>query len=152
MDPDVARGIAHHRHARQRTRAGSLVTEHVERVAACAPDEARAVAFLHDVFERSPVAIPELVEQGLTPLELAALRLLTRAPGESYELHVLRIAHASGVAGSLARAVKLADLEDHLREAPAMPGTPPYGWARCHITFAQDRRGDAIAAPLVNRV
>jgi hypothetical protein len=147
MDPATARGIAHYSHSGQRTRFGNPLTEHVERVASAVPQHARSVAYLHDVLENSPIAITELVDQGLTPLELAALTLLTREPSDSYELHVLRIAHAPGAAGSLARAVKLADLEDHLGEARAVPGTPPYAWARRHIEFARDRRGErAVAA------
>lgn len=123
------------------------LTDHVERVASAVPQHARSVAYLHDVLEHSATPITELVDQGLTPLELAALTLLTRAPSEPYELHVLRIAHAQGAAGSLARAVKLADLEDHLGEARAVPGTPPYAWARRHIEFACDHRGErAVAA------
>ena len=88
----------------------------------------------------------ELSAHGLTALELKVLGLLTRRPEESYELHVLRIAHAPGAAGSLARAVKLADLEDHLSEAPAVPGAPPYAWARRHIEFARDHRGERTLA------
>jgi hypothetical protein len=142
MDPATARGIAHYSHSGQRTRFGNPLTEHVERVASAVPQHARAVAYLHDVLESSPTAIAELVEHGLTPLELAALTLLTREPSDSYELYVLRIAHAEGAAGSLARAVKLADLDDHLDEARAVPGGPPYAWARRHIEFARDRRGE----------
>ena len=64
-----------------------------------------------------------------------ALELLTRREGESYELHVLRIAHAPGAAGRLARAIKLADLDDHLAQ-PWACGDPPYGWARRHVANA----------------
>jgi hypothetical protein len=51
---------------------------------------------------------------GLTDAEAEALELLTQTDGESFELYALRIAHASGLAGRLARAVKLAELDDHL--------------------------------------
>jgi len=146
MDIATARGIAHYSHAGQRTRFGNPLTEHVERVATAVPRHARSVAYLQDVLENSPTTITELLDQGLTPLEQAALALLTCEPSESYELHVLRIAHAPGAAGSLARAVKLADLEDHLSEAPAVPGAPPYAWARRHIEFARDHRGERTLA------
>jgi hypothetical protein len=147
MDAETARSIAHQSHYGQCTRFGNLMTEHVERVAGAVPPDARSVAFLHDVLEHSSTRVGELVDQGLTRLEFAALTLLTREPSESYELHILRIEHAGGAAGSLARAVKLADLEDHLGEARAAAGTPPYGWARRRIAIARDRRGErAVAA------
>lgn len=142
MDAVVARNIAHYSHVQKRDRHGELLVEHVARVAATVPAEARALAWLHDVLERSPTSVAELFDQGLTPVELAALRLLTRAPGESYELHVLRIAYAGRAAGRLARMVKLADLDDHIAQE-WVPGAPPYEWARRHIAVAAERAGDS---------
>lgn len=142
MDAVVARNIAHYSHVQTRDRHGELLVEHVARVAAIVPAEARALAWLHDVLERSPTSVAELFDQGLTPVELAALRLLTRAPGESYELHVLRIAYAGRAAGRLARMVKLADLDDHIAQG-WVPGAPPYEWARRHIAVGAERAGDA---------
>jgi hypothetical protein len=80
----------------------------------------------------SPTTASELCSQGLTPVELAALELLTRKTVESYELYILRIAYARGAAGRLARVVKLADLDDHIAR-PWVVGDPPYAWARRHI-------------------
>src|SRR4051794_36496891 len=154
MAPTTARTIAHYSHLDQRTRQGVPVTEHVERVAAAVSDEARTVAYLHDVLERTTTAGDELLAQGLTPLEGDALALLTRGAGESYELHVHRIAHAPGDAGRLAREVKLADLEDHLSVPHRTPGEPPYAWARRHILAGRIRRGDVArtpATPLLRR-
>ena len=148
MDPAIARGIAQCAHAGQRTRQGRLVADHVERVARAVPEHARAVALLHEVLEQSSTSTDALRQQGLTAVELDALRLLTRDASEAYEVHVLRIAHASGEAGALARTVKLADLDDHLGEplAPAV-GVPPYAWARRHIDFARHvRRETGVAA------
>ena len=151
MNAVIARSIAHSRHQGQRDRRGALLIEHVDRVAAhVAPDE-RAIAYLHDLLEWTDVSYETLRADGLTDHEAAALELLTRAPGESYELYVLRVAHAEGRAGRLARAVKVADLEDHLQisRAQSLPGDPPYGWARRHIAIAQERReeraGHAVA-------
>ena len=129
MDVATARSIAHYSHAGQRDRHGVPLTEHVERVAQAVRPEARAIAFLHDVLERTNTTVEGLRAQGLTPVEHDALALLTRDPEESYELYVLRITHASGAAGRLAREVKLADLDQHL-EAPFVLGAPPYAWAR----------------------
>jgi hypothetical protein len=77
----------------------------------------------------------------LTPVELAALDMLTRRAGESYELYVLRLAYAPGAAGRLARTVKLADLDEHIAHA-WVPGAPPYEWARRHIAVGAARAGD----------
>jgi hypothetical protein len=150
MDAAVARNIAHAGHTGRQDRFGAPIIEHVERVAATVPDEARTLAFLHDVLEHSDTSVDELSAAGLTGVELAALLLLTRDLGESYEAHTLRVAHAPGDPGRLARIVKLADLSDHLSR-PEMPhGAPPYGWARMHIANGQARRdrapGDLAAA------
>jgi hypothetical protein len=114
MHPATARSIAQCAHTGQQDRRRILLTEHVERVARAVSREAQAVAYLHDVLEATETALVELTSHGLTRHELGALRLLTRDPVESYELYVLRIAHAPGDAGRLAREVKLADLADHV--------------------------------------
>src|SRR3954447_20443325 len=132
MDPAIARGIATATHLGQRTRSGELVLEHLARVAAAVTEEACATAWLHDLLERADVSADELRAQGLSALELEALALLTRSPEESYELYALRIAHARGDAGRIARIVKLADLAAHPRSR-GLSGAPPYAWARRHI-------------------
>jgi hypothetical protein len=146
MDPSVARNIAHYSHTDDRDRFGEPVIEHVERVAAAVPDEARAVAFLHDVLEQTGTSVAELSAQGLTPVEMAALKLLTRGDAETYEAYALRVAWALGPEGELARCVKMADLDDHLNHATMPAGTPPYGWARRHIRVAQERRRGMVQA------
>jgi hypothetical protein len=138
MDATVARGIAYAGHRQSRNRSGELILEHVARVAAAVPPEAETTAWLHDMLEKTPTALEELREQGLSAVDCEALALLTRAPDESYELHALRIAHAAGAAGQRARTVKLADLDDHLKRSWA-DGDPPYGWARHHLRNAAAR-------------
>jgi hypothetical protein len=142
MDALVARSIAQHSHDGQRTRHGSLMSDHVERVAAAVPEEARAVAFLHDVLEKTDTGLDELDLSGLTRVEREALDLLTCGQDESFDLHALRVAHADGPAGRIARSIKLADLEDHIGEAVHTMDEPPYAWARQHILAAQHRRGE----------
>jgi hypothetical protein len=142
MDEAAAREISHRTHAGQRNRFGELVIEHVQRVAAAVAAPDRVTAFLHDVLERTAIAAEDLIERGLAPIDLAALELLTRDAGESFEAHALRIAHAEGPAGELARRVKVADLEDHLRHPSMPPGAPPYAWARQHMRAVQARRGE----------
>lgn len=147
MDVAVARNVACFSHLAARDGRGEPLIEHVARVAAAVPAEAMAVAWLHDVLERSPTSVTDLGHSGLTSLELAALRLLTREDSESYELHALRIAYAPGAAGRLARVVKLADIDDHIAQG-WIPGAPPYEWARRHVAVGcarMDRRRETSA-------
>ena len=146
MDAAVARSIAQYSHAGGVDRFGEPIIEHVERVAAAVRPEARAVAFLHDVLEHSGTTLAELRAAGLTSLEEAALHLLTRPVDESYEANALRIAHAPGGEGRLARAVKLADLDDHLGRRAMPDAAPPYAWARTHIAWGQERRDGVVPA------
>jgi hypothetical protein len=130
VEAGTAHRIASRHHAGQRTRFGDLVIDHVERVAAAVPADARATALLHDLFERCPTAGLRLRAEGLSRTELKALELLTHAAGDPYEVYVRRIANAPGAAGRIARLVKLADLEDHLAHPSIPVNAPPYAWAR----------------------
>ena len=130
MEPTIAHRIASRHHKGQRTRFGDRVIDHVERVAAAVPPDARATALLHELLELCPTVGRRLRGEGLTRTELEALELLTHAPGEPYDAYVRRIADAPGPAGRLARTVKLADLEDHLAHASIPSDAPPYAWAR----------------------
>ncbi len=147
MDAATARNIAHYSHAGQRTPRGMPMIEHVERVAASVPDDARALAYLHDILDHTETSGDELLAHGLTATESAALSLLAHRARESFELHTLRIAHARGPEGRLARAVMLADLEDHLREEGYAVGDPPYAWARQHVVAASGRLDGADRRP-----
>lgn len=140
MQPEIALSFARHAHAGQLSRSGEPLIDHVERVGAALPAGARAIGYLHDVLEWSDACVGDLRRQGLTDAELSVIKLLTRDPSESYETHVKRIARARGVGGRLARAVKLADLEDHLARRVG-PGAPNYAWARDLIGTAQRRPG-----------
>ena len=139
MEPAVARGIAAKRLAGVSTRFGEPFVEHVDRVASAVPAAARTAAYLHEVLEHTATSVSELRDEGLDPLELETLILLTRQPGETFEAHTLRVAYAHGPAGVLARAVRHADLDDHLAHRPMPSSMPPYGWARRHIVGAESR-------------
>jgi hypothetical protein len=78
-----AQAIAERAHRGQIEPSGQPSIAHVRRVAAGVPAFARSVAWLHDVLEWTGVGERELVTAGLAPHELAALRLLTRQPGEA---------------------------------------------------------------------
>jgi hypothetical protein len=134
MDASTARNIAHATHGTQQTRSGELRVDHIERVAAAVTARAQSVAFLHDVLEHTGTSREELVALGVDPVELEAIRLLTRGATETFEAHALRIAYAKGEAGRLAREVKLADIDDHVVRDQS---TRPYQWARCHIANRQ---------------
>ncbi len=149
MKVSIAQGIAREVHAGQLTRFGEPLIEHVERVARAVPEKARALAYLHDVLERSDLSMQRLRKHGLTDAECSALELLTRRPDQSYESYILGIAHADGHAGAIARCVKLADLDDHLRHT-VTAGDLDYGWARRKIalatTFATTRASHPVFA------
>jgi len=65
-------------------------------------------------------------------------------PDESFEVHALRIAHAKGPEGSLARTVKIADLDDHLAHDGLRMPQRPYGWARRHVAACHDRLDEPL--------
>jgi hypothetical protein len=133
VEPALAHSIASQKHEGQRNRFGDPVIDHLARVAAAVPPDAKATALLHDLLELCPDASRQLRNKGLTRVELDALELLTHAPREPYESYLRRIAEAPGPAGRLARSVKLADLDDHLAHATIPSDAPPYAWARKHL-------------------
>jgi hypothetical protein len=131
MDAERAQALAEALHRGQRDADGVPLLDHVRRVAALVGPEARAVAWLHEVLEHTPVTEQALLERGVSPAELRALRLLTRdrdgRSDASYLGHVERIARARGDGATVARAVKRADLEDRLRHPRARSAwSPPY--------------------------
>ena len=78
-------------------------------------EEAMIVGVLHDVVEDTDVTLADLEDAGFAPAVTEALGLLTHRDEVPYEDYVEAIAP-----NALARAVKLADLEDNmnLREIP----------------------------------
>jgi hypothetical protein len=144
VEPTVAQRVARRAHVGQLTRSGEPVIDHVERVARAVRQELRAVAYLHDVLERTAWTLAELCAKGLAHAELSVLELLTRSPTQSYEEYVMRIARARGRAGRIARTIKLADLDDHLCQR-AVPGNPDYAWARAQIEASRRRRDEQLS-------
>jgi hypothetical protein len=141
-DPDV---LAARSAEGQHDRHGEPLARHLERVADAVPQDARRVALLHEALQRRTTNIDELTFAGLSPVEIAALRVLTRGPDESFELHVLTIAHAPGPEGRVARLVAAADIDDHLAhrtERHPASDTPPYSWARRHLEIALARTAE----------
>lgn len=93
---------------------GESYTTHLERVVALVEgDEAKAVAWLHDVLEDTRLTVFDLQEAGLPQPVLEAVLLLTRG-SETYAEYIERLRITKN---RLAIDVKVADLTDHLREA-----------------------------------
>jgi hypothetical protein len=132
MDPVQAQTLAEALHAADREEDWTPVLRHIRRVAQMTPAEARAVAWLHEALEYNAVTEQELLMEGLTMDELRALRLLHRTSDARsdgvYMAHLELIARAAGRSGRLARAVKIADLEDRCLHPRVRPDgwSPPY--------------------------
>jgi hypothetical protein len=135
MDPDRARAIAERWHCVDREEDGTPLLLHVQRVARSTPADARALAWLHELLEWTSIDECELLAEGLTSEELRALRLLKRRTDSrsttAYLGHLRLIAVAAGDSGRIARAIKLADLEDRTRHPHVrLDGwSPPYALA-----------------------
>ena len=111
---DAARDLSRRAHAGQTRKSGEPYFQHAEGVARQVNDPtAQAVAYLHDVLEdcKVPVLLDELYRFP-EPI-VTAVKLLTRAPGETYFDFIHRVL-ASG--NETAIAVKIADLKDNLRD------------------------------------
>ncbi|MBX4976884.1 HD domain-containing protein [Rhizobium lentis] len=111
---DHAMQIAIEAHKGQVDKTGQPFFEHCQRVALLVSgDEARTVAYLHDVAEKgSGWTLDRLREEGFPPAIISAVDALTRRPDEPEDEFVRRAA-----ANPLALPVKQADLEDNLRQA-----------------------------------
>jgi (p)ppGpp synthase/HD superfamily hydrolase len=97
-------------------------------------EAAQIVAVLHDVLEDTGVTLEGLRAAGYRPEICEAVDCLTRRPDEPYDIMISRVA-----ANPLARAVKLADLEDNMDPRRRLDGEPEvqrqivYGQARASL-------------------
>jgi hypothetical protein len=157
MSVGAARAIAERAHQGQLDTNGEPYIDHVGRVAAGVPLSARPVAWLHDVMERADLDESVLVAAAASPEERVALRLLRRDKRErSDDLfleHVRVIALSPGASGRIARAVKRADLLDHIshRAARSERWSPPYGAALVALMIAGAAAADSEGAPDADR-
>jgi (p)ppGpp synthase/HD superfamily hydrolase len=107
-----AEAIATAAHSGQFDKLGNDYIDHPRRVAAqfdpAAQPEAVCVAWLHDVIEDTAVTADDLDGAGFSEAVISAILLLTRRDDVSDELYYARIR-----ADPLARAVKLADINDN---------------------------------------
>ncbi len=106
----IAREIASKAHQGQFDKADQPYITHPEFVASqVAGDEAKAVAWLHDVVEDTSVTFDDLRTRGLSKTVIEAVVALTKQEKESYEVYLERVA-----ANPLAKVVKLADLKHNM--------------------------------------
>jgi (p)ppGpp synthase/HD superfamily hydrolase len=75
-----------------------------------AGEVAQIVGILHDVVEDTDVSLDDLRREGFPDDVLSALALVTHAKSEPYEDYVVRLK-----SNAIAKAVKLADLQDNTR-------------------------------------
>jgi hypothetical protein len=135
MSVTAARRIAQRAYEGQADANGEPCIAHAGRVAAGVPLFARAVGWLHDAVEGSGVDESVLIASGASSEERAALKLLSGGQGECSDDAFLErarvIARSLGASGRIARAVKRADLLDHVSHRAPRSGvwSPPYGAA-----------------------
>jgi len=122
----IAEREARQAHAGQREElTGDDYIHHVERVVALVEgEEAKAVAWLHDVLEDTEMSADALLAAGVSETVVEAVRALTKPkpkPGpdvsseEKQRLYRDYIKTLLDGGNTLAVAVKIADLRDHLR-------------------------------------
>ena len=103
-------------HGGQTEAAGNPYTDHLRRVAARLDDSAaRAVALLHDTLEDTDLS-HEALATAFGEEIARAVEILTRRPAQTYAEYIEGL-RTSG--SDVAIAVKIADLEDHLRPESA---------------------------------
>jgi (p)ppGpp synthase/HD superfamily hydrolase len=141
VDADRARALAERLHHGQRDAGGAPLIDHVRRVAAAVPRDARVVAWLHEALEYTSISEEALLTEGLSLDELRALRLLTHdkdaRSNTTYLAHVELIARAKGASAGVARTVKRADLADralNLRSEPTDGHRPTSSGSRSCAT------------------
>jgi (p)ppGpp synthase/HD superfamily hydrolase len=107
---EKAIAIAVKAHSGQRDRYGAPYILHPLRVMARVKTTTeKTIAILHDVVEDTDWTFEALMQEGFPEMILEPLRCVTKREGEPYEAFVKRSS-----SNSLARQVKLADLEDNM--------------------------------------
>lgn len=102
--------LATRAHSGQVDRSGQPYILHPLRVMLkMSSEEARIVAVLHDVLEDTDVTAHDLAAEGFSQEIVEAVQAMSRHEDEEYEDFVQRAKH-----NSLARTVKIADIEDNM--------------------------------------
>ncbi len=116
---EIAESIAHEAHKGQLDKQGKDYIEHPARVAASVDGDVRkAIAWLHDVLEDTPVTYAELVNQVGIKVAFAVAFLSRNKEHETYSAYIERLA-TRGTQDE--KAVKLADLRDNYARSASLP-------------------------------
>ena len=120
---EIALGIALRAHCGQRDLDGKPVILHPLTVALKGRNENEIVAgLLHDVVEDTDLTFDDLLDAGISPPVVDALRLLTHDKSEDYYDYVLRIRHSGNQIAinvkrnDLVHNLQRGRLGDHLRQ------------------------------------
>ena len=117
---DDVRALASRAHEGQLDPDRSPHILHCERVAeAVESHEEKMAALLHDVLEDSNLSAEDLRREGVPEIVVEAVSILTKSEDDAYTAYIERVASAPGVAGDLARRIKVADLRDNLARSVA---------------------------------
>lgn len=116
MTIEAAAELAADKHKNQKDAAGEPYLLHPMRVALKVFDktksvDAAVVALVHDLIEDTDLTIGSFKEMGMTDDQLRALSALTRKNNEDYPDYITRVMQTGG---PIAKAVKIADLEDNM--------------------------------------
>lgn len=107
---EVAKQLAHNKHANQVDQAGAPYILHIQRVVAgVQSNDAKIVAWLHDILEDTDTSISDLKALTFPMYIIDAVLALTKQPSESRLDAALRTQQ-----NRLATEVKLADLADNM--------------------------------------
>lgn len=107
---DRAVQIAAEAHRGQKDKAGAPYILHVLRVMMSLEEmDEKIVALLHDVVEDSGITLLDLTKENFPSNILTAVDLLTKKENQPYEDYIFSIK-----SNLLAKAVKMADLEDNM--------------------------------------
>ena len=119
---------------------GDDYIRHIERVVALVEgDDAKAVAWLHDVLEDTPLMPFDLNQADIPQDILCAVVNLTHRKHETYAAYIRRLKDSDD---PLALAVKIADLRDHFRPNCPVRLRPRYEKAWLVLTGEKWTWGD----------
>lgn len=116
---NTAKCICREKHEGQVDKCGKPYWMHPFAVAdAVVGDDAKTVAYLHDVVEDTDATLEWLLEQGFPAHIVDAVDAITRRDGETYDDFIVRAGR-----NDIARRVKIADLRHNLD--PSRKGATP---------------------------
>jgi len=108
---EAAIGLACRFHQGQRDKSGVAYILHPLTLLVQSSDPlVQQAAVLHDVLEDTPATEQDLIDAGVQPAAIEAVKLLTHQPSDSYAEYVVRLK-----CNATARSAKLLDLHDNYR-------------------------------------